>query len=105
MVQAPLPGNDVPVATATERPRAATSVDSLASALLCYTDSAGFTKWGKGERWEKVAGAAKRYLDAEVPVGENLCDQLLLLLALLPAARPGQTARTVGFRSSIPRRW
>jgi RNA 3'-terminal phosphate cyclase (ATP) len=31
---------------------------------------------------EKVAGAAKRYLDAEVPVGENLCDQLLLLLAL-----------------------
>jgi RNA 3'-terminal phosphate cyclase (ATP) len=40
---------------------------------------------------EKVAGAAKRYLDAEVPVGENLCDQLLLLLALAK----GGTFRTL----------
>jgi RNA 3'-terminal phosphate cyclase (ATP) len=46
-----------------------------------------FTAFGeRGVRAEEVAqraaGAAKRYLDAEVPVGENLCDQLLLLLAL-----------------------
>ncbi|MBJ6762034.1 RNA 3'-terminal phosphate cyclase [Myxococcaceae bacterium JPH2] len=31
---------------------------------------------------EEVAREAKQYLDAEVPVGEHLCDQLLLLLAL-----------------------
>lgn len=40
----------------------------------------------RGVRAETVAGkaaeAAKRYLEAEVPVGEHLCDQLLLLLAL-----------------------
>jgi RNA 3'-terminal phosphate cyclase (ATP) len=40
---------------------------------------------------EKVAGAAQRYLDAEVPVGEHLCDQLLLLLALAK----GGTFRTL----------
>ena len=33
----------------------------------------------------------KRYLDAEVPVGEHLCDQLLLLLALAK----GGTFRTL----------
>jgi len=46
-----------------------------------------FTAFGsRGVRAEEVAGAVseevKRYLDAEVPVGEHLCDQLLLLLAL-----------------------
>ncbi|MDY7229703.1 RNA 3'-terminal phosphate cyclase [Hyalangium rubrum] len=46
-----------------------------------------FTSFGeRGVRAEDVAGhaaaEAKRYLDAEVPVGEHLCDQLLLLLAL-----------------------
>lgn len=46
-----------------------------------------FTAFGeRGVRAEEVAGnaaeEAKRYLDAEVPVGEHLCDQLLLLLAL-----------------------
>lgn len=40
---------------------------------------------------EKAAEAAKRYLEAEVPVGENLCDQLLLLLALAK----GGTFRTL----------
>jgi RNA 3'-terminal phosphate cyclase (ATP) len=33
----------------------------------------------------------KRYLEAEVPVGEHLCDQLLLLLALAK----GGTFRTL----------
>ena len=55
-----------------------------------------FTAFGeRGVRAEDVAGQAvaeaKRYLDAEVPVGEHLCDQLLLLQAL---ARGG-TFRTL----------
>jgi RNA 3'-terminal phosphate cyclase (ATP) len=55
-----------------------------------------FTSFGeRGVRAEdvagKVTGAAKRYLDAEVPVGEHLCDQLLLLLALAK----GGTFRTL----------
>jgi RNA 3'-terminal phosphate cyclase (ATP) len=46
-----------------------------------------FTAFGeRGKRAEvvaeEVAAEAKRYLDAEVPVGEHLCDQLLLLFAL-----------------------
>ncbi|NMO21206.1 RNA 3'-terminal phosphate cyclase [Pyxidicoccus fallax] len=46
-----------------------------------------FTAFGeRGKRAEEVGGEVvhevKRYLDAEVPVGEHLCDQLLLLLAL-----------------------
>jgi RNA 3'-terminal phosphate cyclase (ATP) len=46
-----------------------------------------FTAFGeRGKRAEEVgeelAAEVKRYLDAEVPVGEHLCDQLLLLLAL-----------------------
>ncbi|MCP3145349.1 RNA 3'-terminal phosphate cyclase [Pyxidicoccus xibeiensis] len=46
-----------------------------------------FTAFGeRGKRaetvGEEVAAEVKRYLDAEVPVGEHLCDQLLLLLAL-----------------------
>jgi RNA 3'-terminal phosphate cyclase (ATP) len=46
-----------------------------------------FTGFGeRGVRAEEVAetvsGKVKRYLDAEVPVGEHLCDQLLLLLAM-----------------------
>jgi RNA 3'-terminal phosphate cyclase (ATP) len=46
-----------------------------------------FTAFGeRGVRAEEVAGRAveeaKRYLEAEVPVGEHLCDQLLLLQAL-----------------------
>jgi RNA 3'-terminal phosphate cyclase (ATP) len=46
-----------------------------------------FTAFGsRGVRAEEVAGEVagkvKRYLDSEVPVGEHLCDQLLLLLAL-----------------------
>ncbi|KFE67211.1 RNA 3'-terminal phosphate cyclase [Hyalangium minutum] len=49
----------------------------------------------RGVRAEEVAGNAaaevKRYLDAEVPVGEHLCDQLLLLLALAK----GGTFRTL----------
>jgi RNA 3'-terminal phosphate cyclase (ATP) len=55
-----------------------------------------FTGFGeRGVRAEEVAGkaagAAKRYLEAEVPVGEHLCDQLLLLLALAK----GGTFRTL----------
>jgi RNA 3'-terminal phosphate cyclase (ATP) len=55
-----------------------------------------FTAFGeRGVRAEEVAGNAagevKRYLDAEVPVGEHLCDQLLLLLALAK----GGTFRTL----------
>ncbi len=55
-----------------------------------------FTGFGeRGVRAEEVAqkaaGAAKRYLEAEVPVGEHLCDQLLLLLALAK----GSTFRTL----------
>jgi RNA 3'-terminal phosphate cyclase (ATP) len=55
-----------------------------------------FTAFGeRGKRaetvGEEVAAETKRYLDAEVPVGEHLCDQLLLLLAL---ARGG-TFRTL----------
>ena len=55
-----------------------------------------FTAFGeRGVRAEEVAakaaGAAKRYLEAEVPVGENLCDQLLLLQALAK----GGTFRTL----------
>ncbi|MBN1203799.1 MAG: RNA 3'-terminal phosphate cyclase [Myxococcaceae bacterium] len=55
-----------------------------------------FTAFGeRGVRAEEVAeraaGAARRYLEAEVPVGENLCDQLLLLLALAK----GGTFRTL----------
>lgn len=55
-----------------------------------------FTSFGeRGVRAEDVAGQAveetKRYLDAEVPVGEHLCDQLLLLLALAK----GGTFRTL----------
>ncbi|MCP3104442.1 RNA 3'-terminal phosphate cyclase [Myxococcus sp. K15C18031901] len=42
---------------------------------------------------EEVASEVKRYLDAEVPVGEHLCDQLLLLLALAK----GGTFRTLPF--------
>jgi RNA 3'-terminal phosphate cyclase (ATP) len=44
----------------------------------------GFGERGKRaeEVGEEVAAEVKRYLDAEVPVGEHLCDQLLLLLAL-----------------------
>ncbi|ATB49222.1 RNA 3'-terminal phosphate cyclase [Corallococcus macrosporus] len=46
-----------------------------------------FTGFGeRGKRAESVAEAlaaeVKRYLEADVPVGEHLCDQLLLLLAL-----------------------
>ncbi|WNZ59684.1 RNA 3'-terminal phosphate cyclase [Myxococcus sp. MxC21-1] len=46
-----------------------------------------FTGFGeRGKRAEAVAGQVaeevKRYLDADVPVGEHLCDQLLLLVAL-----------------------
>ncbi|WP_224246382.1 RNA 3'-terminal phosphate cyclase [Hyalangium gracile] len=55
-----------------------------------------FTAFGeRGVRAEEVAGRVaeetKRYLDAEVPVGEHLCDQLLLLLALAK----GGTFRTL----------
>ncbi|WP_224365399.1 RNA 3'-terminal phosphate cyclase [Hyalangium versicolor] len=55
-----------------------------------------FTAFGeRGVRAEEVAGnaveEARRYLDAEVPVGEHLCDQLLLLLALAK----GGTFRTL----------
>lgn len=55
-----------------------------------------FTAFGsRGVRAEEVSGSAagevKRYLDAEVPVGEHLCDQLLLLLALAK----GGTFRTL----------
>ncbi|MFL5349556.1 MAG: RNA 3'-terminal phosphate cyclase [Hyalangium sp.] len=55
-----------------------------------------FTAFGeRGVRAEEVAGNAvekvKRYLDAEVPVGEHLCDQLLLLQALAK----GGTFRTL----------
>jgi RNA 3'-terminal phosphate cyclase (ATP) len=55
-----------------------------------------FTAFGeRGVRAEEVAGTVsekvKRYLDAEVPVGEHLCDQLLLLLALAK----GGTFRTL----------
>ncbi|NTX15642.1 RNA 3'-terminal phosphate cyclase [Myxococcus sp. CA056] len=51
-----------------------------------------FTAFGeRGKRAEVVAeeaaGEVKRYLAAEVPVGEHLCDQLLLLFAL---ARGGE---------------
>ncbi|NVJ22890.1 MULTISPECIES: RNA 3'-terminal phosphate cyclase [Myxococcus] len=51
-----------------------------------------FTGFGeRGKRAEvvaeEVASEVKRYLDAEVPVGEHLCDQLLLLFAL---ARGGE---------------
>ncbi|RKH14747.1 RNA 3'-terminal phosphate cyclase [Corallococcus sp. CA047B] len=44
----------------------------------------GFGERGKRAELvgEQVAAEVKRYLDAEVPVGEHLCDQLLLLLAL-----------------------
>ncbi|MCY1045867.1 RNA 3'-terminal phosphate cyclase [Corallococcus sp. bb12-1] len=44
----------------------------------------GFGERGKRAELvgEEVAAEVKRYLDAEVPVGEHLCDQLLLLLAL-----------------------
>ncbi|RKH08026.1 RNA 3'-terminal phosphate cyclase [Corallococcus sp. CA053C] len=44
----------------------------------------GFGERGKRAETvgEEVAAKVKRYLDAEVPVGEHLCDQLLLLLAL-----------------------
>lgn len=44
----------------------------------------GFGERGKRAEMvaEEVAGEVKRYLDAEVPVGEHLCDQLLLLFAL-----------------------
>ena len=44
----------------------------------------GFGERGKRAETvgEEVAAEVKRYLDAEVPVGEHLCDQLLLLLAL-----------------------
>ncbi|HZI10245.1 MAG TPA: RNA 3'-terminal phosphate cyclase [Myxococcus sp.] len=44
----------------------------------------GFGERGKRaeEVGEEVAAEVKRYLDAEVPVGEHLCDQLLLLMAL-----------------------
>lgn len=55
-----------------------------------------FTAFGeRGKRAEavgdEVVEAVKRYLDAEVPVGEHLCDQLLLLLALAK----GGTFRTL----------
>ncbi|MCY1021550.1 RNA 3'-terminal phosphate cyclase [Pyxidicoccus sp. MSG2] len=55
-----------------------------------------FTAFGeRGKRAEMVAeemvAEVKRYLDAEVPVGEHLCDQLLLLLALAK----GGTFRTL----------
>ncbi len=55
-----------------------------------------FTAFGeRGVRAEEVAGKAveeaKRYLEAEVPVGEHLCDQLLLLQALAK----GGTFRTL----------
>lgn len=55
-----------------------------------------FTAFGeRGKRaetvGEEVAAEVKRYLDAEVPVGEHLCDQLLLLLALAK----GGTFRTL----------
>jgi RNA 3'-terminal phosphate cyclase (ATP) len=55
-----------------------------------------FTAFGeRGVRAEEVAGKVseevKRYLEAEVPVGEHLCDQLLLLLALAK----GGTFRTL----------
>ena len=38
-----------------------------------------------------MAEEAQRYLEAEVPVGEHLCDQLMLLLALAK----GGTFRTL----------
>ncbi|QSQ24640.1 RNA 3'-terminal phosphate cyclase [Pyxidicoccus parkwayensis] len=55
-----------------------------------------FTAFGeRGKRaeavGEEVAAEVKRYLNAEVPVGEHLCDQLLLLLALAK----GGTFRTL----------
>ncbi|MBZ4422419.1 RNA 3'-terminal phosphate cyclase [Myxococcus sp. RHSTA-1-4] len=55
-----------------------------------------FTAFGeRGKRaeavGEEVAEEVMRYLDAEVPVGEHLCDQLLLLLALAK----GGTFRTL----------
>ncbi|MFP2926172.1 RNA 3'-terminal phosphate cyclase [Pyxidicoccus sp. 3LG] len=57
-----------------------------------------FTAFGeRGKRaevvGEEVAAEVKRYLDAEVPVGEHLCDQLLLLLALAK----GGSFRTLPF--------
>jgi RNA 3'-terminal phosphate cyclase (ATP) len=55
-----------------------------------------FTAFGeRGVRAEEVAGKAveeaQRYLEAEVPVGEHLCDQILLLQALAK----GGTFRTL----------
>ncbi|MCK8500581.1 RNA 3'-terminal phosphate cyclase [Myxococcus sp. MISCRS1] len=49
----------------------------------------GFGERGKRAETvaEEVAAEVKRYLNAEVPVGEHLCDQLLLLCAL---ARGGE---------------
>ena len=63
----------------------------------CVTEV--FTGFGqRGVKAEKVAAGAareaKRYLDAEVPVGEHLADQLLLPLALSEGGRYRTTVPT-----------
>lgn len=63
----------------------------------CVTEV--FTGFGqRGVKAEKVAAGAareaKRYLDAEVPVGEHLADQLLLPLALAGGGRYRTTEPT-----------